>query len=140
MERPLRTLLRAEGLAALLLSVLLYSRAGTGWLLFALLLLLPDLSMVGYLRNERLGARLYNLFHSYSLPLALAGAGVLMERRLLVALALIWTAHIGLDRMLGYGLKSSAGFRFTHLGPIGRGAQPADGAGAPPPASTKPRA
>lgn len=112
--------LRLEGLAAFLVSALLYARTGHGWPLFAVLLLAPDLSMLGYLRGPAVGALLYNLAHTYAASLALATLGLLLGRPLLTALALIWTAHIGLDRALGYGLKRPTGFHDTHLGPIGR--------------------
>lgn len=111
--------LRLEGLAALLVSALLYARSGHGWLLFAALFLVPDLSMLGYLRGPAAGALSYNLVHTYAAPLALAGLGLLLGQPLMTALALIWTAHIGFDRALGYGLKRPTGFHDTHLGPIG---------------------
>jgi hypothetical protein len=112
--------LRAEGFAVLLLSTLLYAQHGGGWLLFALLLLAPDLSLAGYAVGPETGARVYNLFHSYTLPLLLAAAALALGHALLVAIALVWTSHIGLDRMLGYGLKLPSGFHDTHLGRIGR--------------------
>jgi hypothetical protein len=83
------------------------------------LFLLPDLSMLGYLRSKRIGAIGYNLAHTYSAP-ALLAAGQWFLSGQLSPLWLIWAAHIAFDRMLGYGLKESAGFGFTHLGPIGR--------------------
>jgi hypothetical protein len=111
--------LRLEGMAALLLSFALYSAHGAGWLLFLVLFFVPDLAMLGYLRGPRPGALLYNLAHTYTAPLALGGAGGALSQGLLVSLAIIWTAHIGLDRMLGYGLKLPTGFQDTHLGRIG---------------------
>jgi hypothetical protein len=108
--------LRVEGLAVLLLSLLLYAQHGLGWFLFALLLLVPDLSMTGYLAGPRWGALSYNLFHTYTAPLLLAAAGLSLQHTALTSVALIWSAHIGLDRMLGYGLKLPSGFKDTHLG------------------------
>jgi hypothetical protein len=112
--------LRLEGLSALALSALLYTRLDQGWLLFVILLLAPDLSMLGYLRGPRFGAIVYNLFHSYTAPLLLAASAHLAGWPSALAVALIWTAHIGLDRMLGYGLKLPTSFRDTHLGKIGK--------------------
>jgi hypothetical protein len=112
--------LRTEGFAVLLLSTFLYAQHGSGWLLFALLLLAPDLSLAGYAAGAEIGARVYNLFHSYTLPLLLAAAALALVHALLLAIALIWVAHIGLDRMFGYGLKLPTGFHDTHLGRIGR--------------------
>ena len=112
--------LRAEGMAALLVALMLYAQVGGGWLLFALLFLVPDLSMLGYLSGPRLGAHLYNAVHSYVGALLLGGAAFLLDHPLLLSLNLIWVAHIGGDRALGYGLKFRSGFQDTHLGRIGR--------------------
>jgi Domain of unknown function (DUF4260) len=86
-----------------------------------LLLLAPDLAMLAYLAGPRAGALVYNLAHTYALALPLALAGFFVGSAVASALALIWIAHIGLDRMLGYGLKYASGFGDTHLGHIGRG-------------------
>ncbi len=108
-------LLRIEGAVLLTLSVLLYGLNGASWLLFVLLFLAPDLSMLSYLSGPRTGAISYNLFHTYVLPGLLAAFGLLMGIPLLVSLALVWFAHIGFDRMVGYGLKYPTGFFDTHL-------------------------
>ena len=76
--------------------------------------------MLGYLAGPAVGARAYNLAHTYAAPAVLAGVGWAMGASLPVALALVWAAHIGFDRALGYGLKLPTGFRDTHLGRIGR--------------------
>jgi uncharacterized protein DUF4260 len=114
------TFLRLEGAALLGLAVFLYARGDRGWWLFAVVLLAPDLSIVGYAAGPRVGAVAYNVAHTTVGPAALAVAGVLVESPLTISLALIWAAHIGGDRLLGYGLKRSTGFRDTHLGTIGR--------------------
>ena len=108
-------LLRIEGAILLLLSILLYNLIGGRWLLFVLLFLAPDLSMLGYLSGPRTGAITYNLFHTYVLPSLFAALGLLVGSLLLVSLALVWFAHIGFDRMVGYGLKYPTGFFDTHL-------------------------
>ncbi len=109
-------LLRVEGGALLVLSVLLYGlNNGGGWLLFVLLFLVPDLSMLGYLAGRRAGAVAYNLFHTYAPPSLLAVFGLLAGDPLVVSVALVWLAHIGFDRMVGYGLKYPTGFFDTHL-------------------------
>lgn len=104
----------------LALSVAAYAQFGAGWGWFALLFLLPDLSFLGYLAGPRVGAAAYNAAHSYAGPLALLSAGMLGTVPALLAIALVWCAHIGFDRALGYGLKYASGFGNTHLGPIGR--------------------
>jgi len=93
----------------------LYFDRGYGWLALVLLVLAPDVSMLGYLAGPRAGARVYDLAHFEAWPLALGVAGVLADERLAVQLALIWLAHIGVDRLLGYGLKYETGFKDTHL-------------------------
>jgi hypothetical protein len=109
------TLLRIEGAVLLLLSVLLYTLNGESWLLFVLLFLAPDLSMLGYLSGPRTGAASYNLFHTYFLPGLLAAFGLLWGSPLPVSLALVWFSHIGFDRMVGFGLKYPTRFFDTHL-------------------------
>ena len=113
-----RIWLRLEGLAALALAVYLYARGGHAWSLFAALFLAPDLSFLAYLAGPRAGAAGYNLLHSHVGPLALAAALLAAGRP--PAVALVWAAHIGFDRLLGYGLKYPSGFGDTHLGAIGR--------------------
>jgi hypothetical protein len=115
-----QTLLRTEGLVLLIAAIVFYERINGGWGLFALLILAPDLSFAGYLLGPRIGALAYNTAHSTVGPLALAAVGIALNHRLALALALIWLAHIGFDRALGYGLKHVQGFSFTHLGRIGR--------------------
>lgn len=114
-------LLRLEGLVAAVASALLYARTGASWWLFAALWVTPDLSMLAYLRRPCLGARYYNAAHTYLLPGVLALCGWLLHANVLLPFALIWVNHIGVDRLLGYGLKYSNGFGFTHLGRLGRG-------------------
>jgi hypothetical protein len=112
-----RPLLHFEGAAVLIVSVFAYHRSHGSWLLFALLFLVPDLSMIGYVANVRAGAVIYNAIHTYVGPLLLAGFSVGMAHRTTLLLALIWMAHIGVDRMLGFGLKYPTRFKDTHLDP-----------------------
>ncbi len=112
------TLLRAEGAILLVAATTLYGREDGSWLLFALAFLLPDLSMIGYLGGPRIGASTYDVVHSTVLPVVLALVGVATDGSILTATALIWLAHIGFDRMVGYGLKYADGFKETHLGRI----------------------
>lgn len=114
-----RMLLRLEGLCVLAVSVAIYSRHGAGWGTFALWFLAPDLSLLGYLAGARVGAVVYNSAHSYAGAVVCLACGVLISSPVLVTAGLIWCAHLGFDRTLGYGLKYSRGFGFTHLGLIG---------------------
>ncbi len=113
-------LLRVEGAVLLALSVLIYALGGMSWTLFLLLVLAPDLSMLGYLKDSRVGALSYNLGHTYLPPAVLVAFGVLAGRLVYISLGLIWFAHIGFDRMMGFGLKYPTSFGDTHLGRIGR--------------------
>lgn len=108
-------ILRLEAAAVLALALAAYARAGQGWLVFAALFLVPDLSMLGYLGGRRLGAIAYNIGHSYLVPVALGATGLMIGQPFLVSIALIWIAHIGFDRLLGYGLKYQTAFGHTHL-------------------------
>lgn len=118
LTRP-AALLRAEGAVLLALSVMLHALGETSWTLFLLLVLIPDLSMLGYLKDSRVKALSYNLGHTHPLPAVLVPFGVLAGSLLYVSLGLIWFAHIGFDRMIGFGLKYPTESRDTHLGWIG---------------------
>ena len=108
-------LLRIEGAALFALSLYLYRSTGAGWGLFLLLFLWPDVAMLGYLANVKLGARLDNLTHFVALPAALAAVSFITHRSGLLSFALIWISHIEWDRALGHGLKYPTFFRDTHL-------------------------
>ena len=114
-----RTLLRLEGFTLFVGMTMLYAVWGGSWWVYAVLFLVPDLSFAGYLAGPRTGAIVYNAAHSYMAPMALMTAGFGFASPLTLSIAMIWLAHIGIDRALGYGLKYSAGFTFTHLGRIG---------------------
>lgn len=111
-------LLRLEGLALFAAVGALYAYFGFSWWLFAALLLTPDLAALGYLINARVGSLAYNLLHTSTLPLLLGGLSLLFGLSFGVQLALIWLAHIGMDRSVGYGLKYADSFKHTHLSEI----------------------
>ena len=113
-----RFLLRLEGAAVFAVSAGIYAVYGASWWWAALLFLAPDLFMAGYLANPRVGSILYNTAHTYVTPLVLGGLAFAFKASFLGSVALIWTAHIGFDRMLGFGLKFATGFHDTHLGPM----------------------
>ena len=116
--RP-RMILRAEGSVLLAAALVGFATTGEPWWLVPLLLFAPDVLMAGYLRSTRLGALTYNLAHSYPAPALLGGIALAVHSKAAVAVALVWFAHIGMDRLLGYGLKHDDGFTHTHLGIIG---------------------
>ena len=115
-----KLILRLEGLVVLIGAAVAYHAVDGNWWLFAILFLVPDISMLGYLSNPALGAKLYNLGHSYVLPAILLAIFLWTGNALGVATAIIWIAHVGFDRFAGYGLKYESAFGATHLGRIGR--------------------
>ena len=115
-----RLVLRLEGLCVLIAASVAYSNFGLGWGTFALYFFAPDVSFLGYLAGPKVGAVSYNLAHSYIGAVACLVAGLVLPAPIVLCAGIIWCAHIGFDRALGYGLKYSEGFGFTHLGRIGR--------------------
>lgn len=115
LERLPRLLLRIEGGAVCAAALAVYFDADFGWVLLLVLFLAPDLTFVGYAAGPRVGAAVYNAAHTYVGPLALGAGGIIGDSDLATQLGLIWAAHIGIDRLLGYGLKYPTRFRDTHL-------------------------
>ncbi|HMS23697.1 MAG TPA: DUF4260 domain-containing protein [Candidatus Saccharibacteria bacterium] len=131
--------LRLEGLVFVAFGLYLFASLEVSWVWFLLLIMLPDISMFGYLFNKKIGAIIYNLGHSLILPFCLLFINALLLDKynnlhvmvptpeyyytlvdaLFVSVA-VWIAHIGMDRALGFGLKTSEGFHHTHLGIIGK--------------------
>lgn len=118
--KDVRYLLRVEGLAAFLAAVATFAVTGGNWWLFAALILAPDLAFLAAPLGERAMARAYNLAHTYTVPALLAAAGLLAGWPVATSIAIIWVAHIGVDRALGYGLKYENVVQATHLGWIGK--------------------
>jgi hypothetical protein len=119
---PLR-ILRSEGLVLLVAALATYfAGLEEPWWLVPLLLFVPDVFMAGYAKSRRAGALLYNLAHSYPAPAVLGLLATLTDEPLWQGVALVWLAHIGMDRALGYGLKYETDFKDTHLGRIGHDA------------------
>jgi hypothetical protein len=118
-----RMILRLEGAALLLITVVLYAGSKNSWWLFAALILVPDLSFLAYFAGPRFGAAVYNAFHTTTGPILIALSDLMLGTTLGVPVALVWSAHIGADRLLGYGLKYERGFGFTHLGRKGSAAK-----------------
>ena len=115
-----RLILRLEGAALFLAALYGYWFTGGSWWLFAILFLVPDVSFAAYLVNPRAGALAYNAMHTTIGPILLALYALLFAVPLALSVAIIWAAHAGFDRLLGYGLKYPGAFTETHLGRIGR--------------------
>ena len=110
-----RWLLHLEGASILALTLYFFHAGHYHWWLFALLFLSPDLSMLGYLKDAKWGSASYNIVHTLACTILLLAVAVLLPAAPYIPYALIWAAHIGFDRMLGYGLKYPTFFRDTHL-------------------------
>lgn len=122
----MKTLLKTEELAELLLAVAVFAHLPFAWWVLPATFLLPDLSAVGYLAGPRLGALSYNLFHHKALAVACGVAGWLLGVPVLLLAGTVLLAHAAFDRLLGYGLKYPTSFQHTHLGRIGRTGLPVE--------------
>lgn len=116
----MKNLLRLEELAMFILGVFMFGLLGYQWWLFPVLLLTPDIGMLGYLINNKLGAGLYNLFHHKGIAILLYFFGMYFSMPIVQLAGVILFSHSAMDRIFGYGLKYEKGFKFTHLGEIGK--------------------
>ena len=116
----MKTTLKLEELAMLLLGIYFFSFLHYQWWWFLVLFLAPDLGMIGYAFGNRAGAFAYNLFHHKAVAIAIYLAGSFFLLPVLQLIGVIMFSHAAFDRMLGYGLKYEQGFRHTHLGTIGK--------------------
>lgn len=112
------TVLRLEGAAVALAAGLAYQSLEGSWFWFAVLFLVPDLFMLGYLAGPRVGAVVYNVGHTYLFPAALLALWLAVQEIDVLRVCALWTAHIGVDRLIGFGLKDPVGFKHTHLGRV----------------------
>lgn len=107
--------LRFEGAALFIGAIVAYAMQGASGLLFVALLLAPDLSMLAYSINTQIGAVIYNGAHLIAFPLLLLMIGMATGTPITVQVGLIWIAHIGMDRIAGYGFKYTSAFKDTHM-------------------------
>jgi hypothetical protein len=121
--RP-RLWLRIEALVLLVGTLVAFSTTGQSWWLVPALVLVPDVSWSGYLAATRVGAFVYNAAHATPVPAVVIGLGWWQHRPLVLALGLVWLAHIALDRLQGYGLKYDDDFQHSHLGMLGKSRRP----------------
>ena len=110
-----KTLLHLEGLAVFILCMYEYCYFDFSWILFVVLILAPDIAMLGFLFNNKIGAIVYNIFHTYLTTISVMIIGLITVQTTILAIGLIWTAHIGMDRTVGFGLKYATNFKDTHL-------------------------
>jgi hypothetical protein len=123
--KSLDLVVRLEWVFVAVAALLAYAIWGGSWLLFALLVLAPDLSFLGYLGGPRVGALAYNALHTLFGPFVLLAVAMMAGHSdPALSVGLIWLLHIAIDRALGYGLKLPSGFQDTHLGRIGHDLSP----------------
>lgn len=116
----MKNLIRLEELLQFLFSIYLFSLLPYAWYWFLILILTPDIGMLGYIKNAKLGAFTYNLFHHKGLAIGIYLLGIFLQMHVLSLIGIILFGHSSMDRMFGYGLKYNDSFKNTHLGPIGK--------------------
>jgi hypothetical protein len=116
----MKTTLQLEEAAQFALGILVFSQLPFAWWIFAALILTPDIGMLGYLAGNKTGATMYNLFHHKGIALLIAGLGYYLHSDVTLLTGTILFSHSAMDRLMGYGLKYETGFKFTHLGNIGK--------------------
>ena len=116
----MKTLIRLEEAAMFLFGIFLFAQLPFAWWWFPVLILLPDLSMIGYVAGNKAGANMYNFFHHKAVAIIVYVIAFYLKNDVLQLAGIILFAHSSMDRFFGYGLKHFEGFHFTHLEKIGR--------------------
>lgn len=115
----MKILLKTEELLMFVLGIYLFSLLDFQWWWFLVLILAPDIGMVGYLFGPKIGAASYNIFHHKGVAVLIYLVGSYLSLPLWQLVGAILFSHSAMDRILGYGLKYDRGFKYTHLGEIG---------------------
>ncbi|MDN3722760.1 DUF4260 domain-containing protein [Aequorivita sp. SDUM287046] len=115
----MKTTLKMEELAQFIFGIFMFSQLDFAWWWFPALLLLPDIGMVGYLINAKIGALIYNIFHHKAIAIVIGLIGFYSNNQILILIGIILFSHASFDRIFGYGLKYPDSFKNTHLGKIG---------------------
>lgn len=116
----MKTTLKIEELFQFLLGIVFFSQLNYAWWVFPALLLLPDIGMLGYMFNNKIGAISYNIFHHKAIAIVFLVAGYFYLGEVYTLIGVILYSHASFDRLLGYGLKYSDHFKHTHLGTLGK--------------------
>jgi len=112
--------LRLDGLILFVATIFLFAGEHQKWWIYPVLLFVPDIFMLGYIKDTKFGAFFYNAGHSYFLPCVVVYFGWVQHHPFSIAIGLIWLGHVGWDRFFGYGLKYDSGFKDTHLGNLNK--------------------
>jgi len=116
----MKQIIQLEELGMFLLSIFLFNQLSFAWWWFPALILTPDISMIGYAGGNKIGAIMYNFFHHKAVAIAVYVLGFYLHNELIQLIGIILFGHSSMDRFFGYGLKTFAGFKSTHLGEIGK--------------------
>jgi hypothetical protein len=116
----MKTIIKLEELGLFVLGIYFFNQLDYAWWWFLVLILVPDLSMIGYVFGNKTGALCYNLFHHRGIAIALYFVGIYFSNSLVQLSGIMLFTHSSMDRMFGYGLKYETGFKYTHLGEIGK--------------------
>lgn len=116
----MKTIIKLEELGLFILGIYLFSLLNYQWWWFLVLILAPDLSMIGYAFGDKIGAYAYNFVHHKGIAVVLYLIGMYCSNNVVELIGIILFAHASMDRIFGYGLKYEKGFKFTHLGEIGK--------------------
>lgn len=116
----MNTIIKLEETALFILGIFLFNRLNYDWWWFLVLILAPDLSMIGYVFGNKTGAFLYNLFHHKGIALLIYALGYYLNIESIQLAGIILFSHSAVDRVFDYGLKYEKGFKYTHLGEIGK--------------------
>lgn len=114
----MKSILKLEELFQFILGIYLFSTLSYAWWWFLVLILLPDIGMLGYLINTKIGAITYNIFHHKGLAVLIFLVGIYFEIEVVQLIGIILFSHASLDRIFGYGLKYADHFKNTHLGSL----------------------
>src|SRR5690554_7896894 len=101
----MKTTLKLEELALFLLGVFIFSQLPFAWWWFLVLILAPDIGMIGYAFGNKIGAFTYNLFHHRGIAIAVYLAGIYFQSDITQLIGTILFSHAAMDRIFGYGLK-----------------------------------
>jgi len=116
----MKTIIKLEELGLFILGIYLFSLLNFEWWWFLILILAPDFSMLGYIFGNKSGAFFYNIFHHRAIAVLLYIMGCYFKIEILQLSGIILFSHSAMDRFFGYGLKYESGFKYTHLGEIGK--------------------
>lgn len=116
----MKSIIKLEELGLFILGIYLFSQMEYAWWWFLVLIFVPDISMIGYAFGNKAGALGYNIAHHRGIAVAVYLIGIYCSNVEIQLSGVILFSHSAMDRMLGYGLKYETGFKYTHLGEIGK--------------------